>query len=162
MKKNLKLQINGTWKEFSIEPGTLLLDLLRTAGYQGVKDGCREGECGACTVHIDGRPINSCTLFALQADGRSITTIEGLGNPDHPHPIQEAFVETGAVQCGFCIPGKIMSVKALLDRNPDPDEHQIREALSGNLCRCTGYVKQIEAVKLAARRIREKKGDHHE
>jgi aerobic-type carbon monoxide dehydrogenase small subunit (CoxS/CutS family) len=150
----IELQINNELWEMEIEPGTMLLDLLRESGFASVKDGCREGECGACTVHVNGKPMNSCLLLAAQVDGCVVTTVEGLGNPDFPHILQEAFVECGAVQCGFCIPGKIMSAKALLDRNPDPSDAEIKQGLSGNLCRCTGYVKQVEAVKLAASRLR--------
>ena len=151
------LTINGKKREFDVELEKSLLDLLREAGYMSVKDGCREGECGACTVIMNGKTVNSCMLLAVQADGSEILTVEGLGTPDNPHPIQEAFVEAAGVQCGFCIPGKILSTKYLLDKNPDPSEEEIKKALSGNLCRCTGYVKQIDAVKLAAKKLKQAK-----
>jgi aerobic-type carbon monoxide dehydrogenase small subunit (CoxS/CutS family) len=153
----INLIINGDNREFEIEPGKILLDLLREHGYKSVKDGCREGECGACNVLINGRPTNSCMILAAQVDGAEIMTVEALGNPDKPHPIQEAFVEAGAVQCGFCTPGKILSTYKLLQKNSDPNEAEIKQALSGNLCRCTGYVKQIDAVKKAAKKLKELK-----
>lgn len=151
------LTINNDKREFDIEPGKILLDLLRDNGYKSVKDGCREGECGACNVLIDGKPTNSCMILAAQVDGAEIMTVEALGNPDKPHAIQEAFVEAGAVQCGFCTPGKILSTYALLKKNPEPKEQEIKEALSGNLCRCTGYVKQIDAVNKAAKKLKDSK-----
>ncbi|MFN2132729.1 MAG: (2Fe-2S)-binding protein, partial [Anaerolineae bacterium] len=116
----------------------------------GVKVGCGEGECGACTVLLDGRPVTSCIMLALEAQGREVLTIEGLANGPELHPLQRAFVKQGAIQCGFCTPGMILSAKALLDRNPDPSEEEIRQALAGNLCRCTGYQKIVEAIRLAA------------
>lgn len=149
----IKLIINGENKNLSIEPGEHLLDVLRRNGYHGVKEGCREGECGACVVLLNGKPVNSCILFAARCDGAEITTVEGLGSPDNLHPLQEAFLESGAVQCGYCTPGMILSSKALLDENPNPTEEEIRTALDGNLCRCTGYVKIIEAVKKASEKI---------
>ena len=130
-----------------------LLNLLRARlGMLGTKEGCGVGECGACTVLLDGSPINSCLTPAGKASGREVTTIEGLGSEDRPHPVQEAFVEAGAVQCGFCTPGMIMSTHALLQENPDPDDERIKTALAGNLCRCTGYRDILKAVKLAAKR----------
>ena len=120
-------------------------------GLTGAKDACGgEGECGACTVIMNGKAVNSCMVFAGQADGAVIVTIEGLGKGNELHPLQKAFIETGSIQCGFCTPGVILSAKALLDRVPDPSEAEIKEALAGNLCRCTGYKKMIEAVQLAA------------
>ncbi len=157
MNKTISIEINGKSSSFSVAPDEMLLDLLRRSGYRGAKVGCREGFCGACTVLLDGRPVNSCLIFAARADGRKITTIEGLGDPNNLHPIQDAFLKAGAVQCGYCIPGAVLSTKALLDRVPDPDEAVIKRALDGNLCRCTGYKKQIEAVKLAARKLKGKK-----
>ncbi|MCY3413691.1 MAG: (2Fe-2S)-binding protein [Candidatus Heimdallarchaeota archaeon] len=147
--------INGERKSFEVEPNTLLMDFLRHHGYYGVKNGCAEGTCGSCTVLIDNKPMKSCILFVGQVQNKSITTIEGLGTPEHPHPLQDEFVEFGAVQCGYCIPGMILSAHALLLKNPDPSEEEIKRGLDGNLCRCTGYVKQIDAVKAAAKRIKE-------
>ncbi len=150
--KNMELHVNvnGAPHTWTIAPGELLLDVLRREGYFGVKRGCEKGECGACAVLLDGKPINSCLMFAAQADGREIVTIEGLANGDRLDPLQEAFLDHGAVQCGFCTSGMIVSAKALLDRHPDPSEDEIREMLSGHLCRCTGYKKQVEAVQAAA------------
>jgi len=128
-----------------------LLDVLRREGYVGAKRGCETGACGACTVLVNGKPIDSCLMFAAQADGKDILTIEGLAEGDQLHPLQEAFLDHGAVQCGYCTPGMILSTKALLDHNPDPTETQVREMLSGNLCRCTGYTKPVAAVMAAAR-----------
>ena len=157
MKKKIDVSINGEVKSLEIESGEMLLDVLRREGYRGAKVGCREGFCGACTVLLDGRPVNSCMVFAARAAGKSITTIEGLGEPGRLHPIQEAFLEAGAVQCGYCVPGAVLSAKALLDRDPRPADADIRSALDGNLCRCTGYKKQIEAVRLAAVKLKGRK-----
>jgi len=142
----LSLTVNGEPKEWTIAPGDLLLDVLRREGYFGVKRGCEKGECGACTVLLDGKPVNSCLLFAAQVEGRSLTTIEGIAHGGELDPIQKAFLDHGAVQCGFCTPGMILAVKALLDRKPHPTEAEVREALAGNYCRCTGYKKPVEAV----------------
>jgi aerobic-type carbon monoxide dehydrogenase small subunit (CoxS/CutS family) len=150
----LECLINGEPQAFEIRADELLLDVLRREGYQGAKRGCGEGTCGACTVLLDGVAVAACITYAAQANGRTILTIEGLGTPSQPHPLQEAFVKHGAAQCGFCIPGMILSAKALLDRHPDPTEAQLREALDGNLCRCTGYVKQLEAIRWAAKKLR--------
>ncbi|MDD5629270.1 MAG: (2Fe-2S)-binding protein [Elusimicrobia bacterium] len=149
----IRVEINGRPRCLRVAPGEYLLDALRREGYKGVKKGCDNGDCGTCTVLLDGKPVLSCMMFAAQAHGRKVTTIEGLGTPSQPHPIQQAFVEAGAVQCGFCIPGMVLATKALLDENPDPDEAAVRRALDGNLCRCTGYVKQVEAALLAARKL---------
>ncbi len=154
----ITITINGQKKMFSVKPGELLLDVLRRKGYFGAKKGCGNGECGTCSVLLDGRAVKSCLLFAAQAHGRELVTVEGIGTPDNPHPIQTSLVKEGAVQCGFCIPGKVVSLKGLLDRNPKPTEQEIKRALEGNLCRCTGYVKQIEAAKKAAVKVRRKKG----
>lgn len=151
----LNVTINGKNKSFEVGGGEFLLDVLRREGYKGVKRGCHKGDCGACTVLIGGRPYNSCILPAMSMNGKEITTIEGIGTPNRPHALQEMFVEEGAVQCGFCTPGMILAAKALLERNPDPNEAEIKEALDGNLCRCTGYLKIIEAVKKAAAKTRE-------
>ncbi len=150
-------KINNVEKRLVFEPHERLLDVLRREGYYGVKDGCRTGDCGACTIIVDGRAVKSCLMFAAQAKDKEILTIEGIGTEENPHPLQQAFVETGAVQCGFCTPGMILSAKALLDKNLKPTEDEIREAIDGNLCRCTGYVKIIEAIKLAAERMRRRK-----
>jgi aerobic-type carbon monoxide dehydrogenase small subunit (CoxS/CutS family) len=148
----LSFKLNGNTVEVAVGPGTLLVDLLReNFGLTGTKVGCREGECGACTVLVDGEAYNSCLMPALKVQGREVTTIEGLQKADGSlDPIQEAFMDVGAAQCGFCTPGMIMSTKALLDSNPNPDENEIRMALSGVLCRCTGYRKIVQAVKEVA------------
>ncbi|MGO9254786.1 MAG: (2Fe-2S)-binding protein [Bryobacteraceae bacterium] len=146
----LRLTVNGEPKRWTIAPAELLLDVLRREGYFGVKRGCETGECGACTVLLSGRPINSCLIFAAQADGSEIVTIEGLAQGDRLDPLQEAFLDHGAVQCGFCTGGMILSAKALLERQPDPSEAEVREAMAGHLCRCTGYRKPVEAVLAAA------------
>jgi aerobic-type carbon monoxide dehydrogenase small subunit (CoxS/CutS family) len=146
--------VNGKTREVSYRSTDTLLDLLRREGHTEVKEGCREGMCGACAVLLEGRLVNSCQVLAASAGGKRITTASGIGSVHAPHPIQIAFVETGAVQCGFCTPGMVLASYALLAENPDPGEEEIRRALDGNLCRCTGYVKIVEAVKLAARRMR--------
>ena len=146
----LHLTVNGISLNWSIAPGELLLDVLRRQGYFGVKRGCEKGECGACAVLLDGKPIASCLMFAAQAEGRQVLTIEGVAVDGKLDPLQEAFLDHGAVQCGFCTPGMVISAKALLDRCPDPSEDQVREALAGHLCRCTGYRKPVEAILAAA------------
>lgn len=138
--------INGTPKKLAIQANDILLDVLRREGYTGVKKGCGTGDCGACTVIVNGKAVNSCLMMAAQADGKTIITIEGLAQEGQLHPLQQAFVEHGAAQCGFCIPGMILSAKALLDEQPQPTETDVREAILGNLCRCTGYKKQVEAI----------------
>ncbi len=150
----IKPVINGKRESIEIEAGDILLDVLRRSGYTGVKEGCREGECGACVVLLEGKPVNSCLVLAAKADGKEITTIEGVGSVTHPHSIQKIFVEEGAVQCGYCTPGIILSTLALLDRNPSPSEEDIKVALDGHICRCTGYVKILAAVKRAAKELR--------
>ena len=147
----LGLEVNGEPKHWTIAPGDLLLDVLRREGYFGVKRGCETGECGACTVLVDGKPINSCLMFAAQAEGCKVLTIEGVAPNGKLDPLQEAFLENGAVQCGYCTPGMILSARALLAEHPDPTEGEVREALAGNFCRCTGYLKPVEAVLAAAR-----------
>lgn len=147
----LSLRINGRDYEVAAHPAERLLDVLRNeVGLLGVKDGCSTGQCGACTVLLDGRPIVSCLTFAGDAVGHEITTIEGLAEGGEMHPLQKAFVEHGAVQCGFCTPGMLLAAKALLDGNPTPTEDEIRWGLTGNLCRCTGYTKIVEAIQAAA------------
>lgn len=154
MKQEIEFTINGERRKLAVKPNELLLDVIREdLGLTGTKYGCGTGECGACTVLIEGEPVLSCLTLAVAADRKTITTIEGIGTDENPHPLQQAFVETGAVQCGFCTPGMILSAKALLDKNPNPTEHEIKMAIAGNLCRCTGYVKIIEAIKLAAERM---------
>jgi carbon-monoxide dehydrogenase small subunit len=148
----LTMKVNNQPVTVEVEPDELLVDVLRDRlGLTGTKIGCSEGECGACTVIMDGKPVLSCLLPALRAQGREITTIEGLAHGETLHPLQQAFVEVGAVQCGYCIPGFIMSAKALLDVNPHPTRDEIKEAIAGNLCRCTGYIKIIEAIEAAAK-----------
>jgi len=154
----IRLTVNGRQHECEVDAQTRLLDLLREdLALTGTKEGCGEGECGACTVLIDGRAVNSCLVLAVQADGKTVLTIEGLADGEALHPIQQAFVETGGVQCGFCTPGFIMSTYALLQENPSPSDDEILTALEGNLCRCTGYTKIVEAVRTAAERMREER-----
>jgi len=149
----LKMTVNGDAVEVAVEPGEMLLDVLRNKlQLKGVKEACREGECGACVVLLDGLPVNSCLVPAMKAFGRAVTTVEGLGDSGQLDRVQEAFVETGAIECGYCTPGMVLSAKALLARNPHPTPDEIRLALSGHLCRCGTYVKVIEAVELAASR----------
>ncbi len=152
----LELTINGETHELMVEPHWSLLHVLRhDLGMTGTKENCLEAECGVCTVLLDGKAVNSCILLAEQARGRSIVTIEGLGDPEHLHPLQRAFIDHGAVQCGYCIPGMILTAKSFLDecRGHVPSEAEVREALSGTLCRCTGYQKIVEAVIAAARQL---------
>jgi aerobic-type carbon monoxide dehydrogenase small subunit (CoxS/CutS family) len=145
------LQVNGTTFEVELEAGRTLLSVIRgELGLTGSKEGCDDSECGACMVLLDGRPVNSCSFLALQADGREVTTVEGLASGSELHPLQRAFLEHGGVQCGFCTPGMLISAAALLAGNPDPTEDEIRAGLSGNLCRCTGYVGIVAAVQSAA------------
>lgn len=152
----IHLLLNGQQREFSVEAGETLLHVLREKAHlTGAKKGCDLGECGACTVIMDGRAVNSCCVFALSADGSTVETIEGIGTPEHPHPLQQAFVEAGAIQCGYCTPGMIMAAKALLDRTPHPTREEIHAAMSGNLCRCTGYTKIEEAIVAASGIIEE-------
>jgi aerobic-type carbon monoxide dehydrogenase small subunit (CoxS/CutS family) len=147
----LNFKVNGELKHWTIAPGDLLLDVLRREDYFGVKRGCETGECGACTVLVNGKPVNSCLMFAAQVEGCDILTIEGVAQGEKLDPLQEAFLEYGAVQCGYCTPGMILSAKALLAERADPTETEVREALAGNFCRCTGYLKPVEAVLAAAR-----------
>jgi carbon-monoxide dehydrogenase small subunit len=148
MKRLISVTVNGKVHELAVEPNTTLVELLRRQlGLTGTKKGCDAGDCGSCTVLLDGKPVNSCLVLAVQVNEREVVTIEGVQTDEGLHPIQEAFVEHGAVQCGFCTPGMILSAKALLDKNPSPSELEIRTALSGNLCRCTGYQKIVEAIR---------------
>ena len=152
---DISVTINGETRSASVPPETTLLRLLREHfNLTGAKLGCDVGDCGACTVIVDGQAVNSCLMLAGQADGRQITTIEGLATRDRFHPIQKDFEDHGSLQCGFCGPGVIMAAKALLDRDTDPDVATIRDALAGNICRCTGYTKMIEAVQVAAKELR--------
>ena len=153
----LNVIINGVRKDIEIQPNEKLLDVLRREGYKGVKRGCDEGTCGTCTIILNDRAVKSCIMLAAQAQNGTITTIEGIGTRDNPHPLQQAFVKAGVVQCGFCIPGMLLSAKNLLDHNPNPTKEQVKMALDGNLCRCTGYRGQIEAVLEAAAIIRGEK-----
>ena len=150
----IHLTLTGQPRTFQVTQEETLLHLIREqAGLTGAKKGCDLGECGACTVIMDGRAVNSCCVFALSADGSTVETIEGIGTPEHPHPLQQAFVEAGAIQCGYCTPGMIMAAKALLDRDPHPTREEIHAAMSGNLCRCTGYTKIEEAIVAASKVI---------
>jgi carbon-monoxide dehydrogenase small subunit len=149
----IRLDINGREHTVNVEKNWTLLYVLREVlNLTGSKCGCNTGDCGACKVLVDGEAVNSCTLLAVKAEGKKITTIEGLSNGTKLHPIQEAFIESGAIQCGFCTPGMIITAKALLDRNPKPTREEIVQALDNNLCRCTGYIKIIEAIQVAAER----------
>ena len=148
---SIRFTLNEKSVTATFPPNTLLVNLIREHfGLTGAKIGCGTGECGACTVLLDGKPVNSCLMLACQADGHSVTTIEGLSRDGNPTPLQRAFVEEGAVQCGFCTPGMILSATALLKENPAPSEEEIRTAVSGNLCRCTGYTKIIKAIQKAS------------
>ncbi|MGB6066618.1 MAG: (2Fe-2S)-binding protein [Desulfomonilaceae bacterium] len=153
MKKQLvTMTVNGNEIDVAVTPNSTLLEVLRDdLGFTGVKEGCSEGVCGACTVLLDGAPVRSCLTLALEAEGASVTTIEGLASQGKLHPVQQAFIDHGAVQCGFCTPGMILSSKALLDRSPHPTDEEIKTALAGNFCRCTGYKKILEAVQSVAR-----------
>ena len=147
----ISVTVNGTLYERLVEPRLLLSDFLRhDLGLTGTHVGCEHGVCGACTVLYNGQPVRSCLMFAVQANGHEVTTVEGLGIPDNLHPIQEAFRESHGVQCGFCTPGILLTLVPFLVENPDPSEQEIREAISGNLCRCTGYQHIVDAVRLAA------------
>jgi len=152
MKKIISFILNGESTELEIEPHLTLLQLLRDRlELTGTKEGCGMGECGACTVLVDGKTVNSCILPAMEVDGKSVTTIEGLTDAQgNLHPIQKAFIEYGAVQCGFCSPGMVLSAKALLDENSKPTEEEIRHGIAGNLCRCTGYLQIVQAIKAAS------------
>lgn len=153
-KKIINFILNGEPMEITVSPGDTLLDILREQLHlTGTKKGCGKGECGACTVIMNGKAVNSCIVPAMKAAGQNIETIEGVGTTENLHPVQEAFIDLGTVQCGFCIPGMIMSAKALLDEKKDPNREEIREAIAGNICRCTGYVKVEEAIQAAAKKI---------
>ena len=153
----ISITVNTLERSFDVQPDEILLDVLRREGYLEVKGGCHSGDCGACTVLLDGRPVASCLTLVGKADGHAVTTVRGIGDQAHPHVLQEAFVKNGATQCGYCVPGAITSAKALLDENPDPTEEEIRLAMDSNYCRCSGYEQQVEAVLDAAAQLR--KGD---
>lgn len=153
--KIVSLQVNGRIHQVALAPNVTLLQALRDLGYTDVKNGCEKGDCGACTVLMDGHVINSCLKLAWLAEGHSIVTTAGLGTAENPHILQSAFVEYGAVQCGYCIPGMIMAAKGLLDEHPHPSEEEIRESISGNLCRCTGYIRAFQAIRAAAEQTSE-------
>ena len=151
VKTVLKMTVNGQPVEVAVDPAWTLLRVIREAlGLTGTKEGCGIGDCGACTVLLDGKTVNSCLVLALQADGKEVRTVEGLGTEENLDPLQESFIEYGAVQCGFCTPGMLISARALLDKNPHPTTEEIKLAISGNLCRCTGYVKIIQAIQKTA------------
>ena len=152
----ISLTLNGESRELEVEPWRSLLDVLRNeAGLPGTKKGCDVGDCGACTVILDGKPVNSCLVLGVEAEGREITTIEGIQPaPDRMHPLQEKFMQLGGAQCGFCTPGMIVMAKALLDEKPNATEEEIRFGIAGNICRCTGYTKIVEAIQAAAEEMR--------
>ncbi|MFQ5903221.1 MAG: (2Fe-2S)-binding protein, partial [Candidatus Binatia bacterium] len=152
-----RLNVNGTAHEVEAQPLETLLTVLRDRlNFTGTKDGCGEGVCGACTVLLDGHPVSSCLLIASYAEGKNVTTIEGVGLNGKLHPLQKAFLNNGGFQCGYCTPGMILMAKALLDRNPHPSEEEIRDFMAGNICRCTSYVEIVRAVKQAARSLRKR------
>jgi carbon-monoxide dehydrogenase small subunit len=159
MNQFVSMTINGEAQELAIAPNITLLDALRNeGGLTGTKKGCDVGDCGACTIVMDGRPVNACLVLGIEAEGANIETIEGLQIAyDRPHPLQQKFMEFGGSQCGFCTPGIIMMAKSLLDENPDPSEDEIRFALAGNICRCTGYTKIIDAIRATADEMRKAK-----
>lgn len=159
MKHEVNFKINGTPIHTSIEPNISLLTFIREhMGLKGTKEGCGAGDCGTCTVLVNGETVNSCLMLAVEADGKEILTVEGLAKNGEIDPIQQAFIDEGAVQCGYCTPGMLMSTKAILDKNPEPSEEEIKKGLSGNLCRCTGYKQIVNAVKRAVE-LRKRKGE---
>ena len=152
MKKTIHITVNNKPIEIAVDPNQSLLEVIRERlRLTGTKAGCLVGDCGACTVLLDGIPVNSCLMLAVQANGKHVTTIEGIETPQGLHPLQTAFVDKGAIQCGYCTPGMILTSKSLLDRNPKAEEGEIKEAISGNLCRCTGYQKIVEAILFVSR-----------
>lgn len=160
MKRELRITVNGDAYHLFVEPHCTLLEVIRDViGLTGTKNGCGMGECGACTVLLDGKPVNSCLVLGHEADGQEVLTVEGISTGGTLHPIQKAFVEHGAIQCGFCTPGMMMSTKALLDQNPKANRAEIRNVLKGNLCRCTGYIKIMEAVEAAEDMIQAGRGE---
>jgi len=160
MQHIISFTLNGEHTEAIVRDNMTLLDFIRdTLGLTGTKKGCEEGECGACTVMLDGKPVNSCLVLAREVDGKELMTVEGVAQDGTLSPIQKAFIDKWALQCGYCTPGMIMSAKALLDSNPHPTEYEIRDAIAGNLCRCTGYAKIVEAIAAAAPLVAAKKGE---
>ena len=154
MKKRISLKVNGESHELEIEPHLRLLDIIRDdLGLTGTKEGCGEGDCGACTIIMNGKAVPSCLVLGLEADGSDILTIEGISEGEKLHPLQEEFITQGAIQCGFCTPGMILSAKAFLENHPSPSEEGVKKAMAGNLCRCTGYVKILNAIMAASRRM---------
>ena len=150
-RKEISVNVNGIPHRLEVPSSQTLLQVLRNGlGLNGTKEGCGTGDCGACTVLLDGKPVNSCLVLAIDAEGHEVTTVEGLEKEGKLHPLQAAFVEEGAVQCGFCTPGMLMTAKGLLDENPHPSEGEIRRGIAGNLCRCTGYVRIVRAIQRAA------------
>ena len=153
--RKLRVIVNGQKVNVAVSPSETLAEFLRTRlGLAGTKEGCDTGDCGACTVILNGKAVNSCLVLAVETEGGHVTTIEGLSSDGELHPLQQAFIDNGSVQCGFCTPGMIMGAKALLDENPNPSQEEIRLGLAGNLCRCTGYVSIIQAVTAAAKQLR--------
>jgi carbon-monoxide dehydrogenase small subunit len=158
MKQLIALKVNGESHEVAVAPRMALLEVLRDMlGLTGTKNGCSLGNCGSCTVLLNGKPVASCLVLAVEAQGKEVMTIEGLAQNGELHPMQQAFIEHGALQCGFCTPGMLLSAKALLDENPSPTENDVKEAISGNLCRCTGYTDAVNAVLDVAERMKEAK-----
>ncbi len=152
---SLEINVNGEWKKAEVFPRETLLHALRERlGHAEVKEGCGKGDCGACAVLLNGKPVNACLTLALQAHKQKVITLKGIGTPERPHPLQESFVKKGAIQCGFCSAGMIVAARGLLDENPEPTREEIRKAISGNLCRCTGYKKIIDAIEDAALKLR--------
>jgi len=156
---DVAMTVNGERRTFAAHPGESLLELLRRSGYREVKSGCESGDCGSCLVLLDGKPVNSCMVFAASAEGRTVTTVRGIGTGREPHVIQDALAEAGAVQCGYCTPGMVIAAYGLLQENPSPTEDEIRLALDGNLCRCTGYNAIVAGIRLAASRLNPGAGD---
>ena len=157
VKRMITLKVNGKKHEVSVKAHWTLLDVLRNElKLKGTKKGCETGECGMCTVLLDGKAVNSCLILAMQAEGKDIVTIEGLSQSGELNLIQEAFIDSGAIACGYCTPGLVMSAKALLDERPNPSEEEVRESIAGNLCRCLGYTKNVRAILLASERMRER------
>jgi len=163
MKRMMQVSVNGLDREVAVEPRDTLLQLLREQlQLTGTKHGCGEGDCGACVVLLDGVPVNACLVLALEAAGREVLTIEGVADGNQLHPLQDAFVEKGAVQCGYCTPGMVLVGLTLLRENPTPTEEEVRQAISGNLCRCTGYQKIVDAVMVATKELQEGEGPQGE